>query len=72
MSFVLASNAALSFFNPAPANPKAAFKDARYPGPGSASEVRPGYFSGLPGDVGFDPLGLANCACARMHLDRTS
>merc|ERR1711998_33676 len=34
--------------------------DARFPGPGEPSEVRPGYFSGLPGDVGFDPLGLAN------------
>merc|ERR1719482_2616475 len=37
-----------------------AITNAQFPGPGSPSEVRPGYFSGLPGDVGFDPLGLAN------------
>merc|ERR1711998_447720 len=34
--------------------------DARFPGPGEPSEVRPGFVSGLPGDAGFDPLGLAN------------
>merc|ERR550514_537032 len=31
-----------------------------YPGVGAPSEVQPGAFSGLAGDVGFDPLGLAN------------
>ena len=61
MSLALASNIAVSgFFTPAPVNPKSAFKDARFPGPGEPSEVRPGAFTGLPGDVGFDPLGLAN------------
>ena len=61
MSLALASNIAVSgFFTPAPVNPKSAFKDARFPGPGEPSEVRPGAFTGLPGDVGFDPHGLAN------------
>ena len=27
-----------------------------------ASEITPGWFSGLPGDVGFDPLGLSKQA----------
>jgi hypothetical protein len=54
MSLVIASTAALSAFSAA--NPKAAFKDARFPGPGEPSEVRPGFYSGLPGDVGFDPV----------------
>merc|ERR1719440_922518 len=50
----------LSLFSPSPVNPKAAFEGAQFPGPGEPSQVRPGYKSGLPGDVGFDPLGLAN------------
>ena len=60
MSIVIASNAMLSLFTPAPIGPKAAFKGAQFPAPGEPSEIRPGAFSGLPGDVGFDPLGLAN------------
>ena len=55
---VASSHAALSFLAPMSAAPKQA--NSLYPGVGSASEVRPGYFTGLPGDVGFDPLGLAN------------
>merc|ERR1719263_990372 len=50
----------LSLFTPTPIGPKAAFKGAQFPAPGEPSEIRPGAFSGLPGDVGFDPLGLAN------------
>merc|ERR1719450_546297 len=42
------------------AQPKKMSGGAQYPGLGSASEGRPGFASGLPGDVGFDPLGLAN------------
>ena len=67
---LFASNAALAFLGGAnlggkvPAQPelagKAAFKAAQFPGLGAPSEVRPGYASGLPGDIGFDPLGLAN------------
>merc|ERR1719247_2651461 len=60
MSIVIASNAMLSLFTPTPIGPKAAFKGAQFPAPGEPSEIRPGAFSGLPGDVGFDPLGLAN------------
>lgn len=64
----MASSAALSFFNTLGSTPRsrgqpvvtAAGGQGTYPGFGSASEVRPGAFSGLPGDVGFDPLGLAN------------
>merc|ERR550537_12464 len=59
MSLAIASNIALSFFAGS-TTPKTAFTEARFPGPGEASEIRPGYISGLPGDVGFDPLGLAN------------
>lgn len=33
-----------------------------YPGPLSPSEVGS---TGLPADVGFDPLGLANVSCCR-------
>jgi len=60
MSLVIASNAALSAFFNAQATPKQVVKDAYFPGPGEPSEIRPGFVSGLPGDVGFDPLGLAN------------
>lgn len=56
----IASNTALAAFLPAPASPKKAFKEFRYPGLGEPSEIRPGFESGLPADVGFDPLGLAN------------
>jgi len=68
MSLILASNAALGFFanvgGKTPALPtsaaKAEFAGAQFPGLGAPSEVRPGFQSGLPGDAGFDPLGLAN------------
>merc|ERR1719240_235837 len=50
----------MAFLSPVPTNPKVDFKDMRYPGLGEPSEVRPGFVSGLPGDAGFDPLGLAN------------
>merc|ERR1719240_275630 len=50
----------MAFLSPVPTNPKADFKEMRYPGLGEPSEVRPGFVSGLSGDAGFDPLGLAN------------
>jgi len=59
MALLLAStHSALSFLAPMSAAPKKV--EALYPGAGAPSEVRPGAFTGLPGDVGFDPLGLAN------------
>lgn len=64
MSLVtLASSAALGFYSTPSAAPKklsASGNVGQYPAFGSPSEVRPGYDTGLPGDVGFDPLGLAN------------
>ena len=62
MSLIIASNAALALFQqpPLPQKAGAAQYTGQFPGPGDPSEVRPGYFSGLPGDIGFDPLGLAN------------
>merc|ERR1719163_1848581 len=68
MSLILASNVVLGF-QPLPYSaPKIGAKQPNvvaaaqpaYPGLFEASEVRPGYDSGLPADVGFDPLGLAN------------
>ena len=53
----ISSTTTLSFFGA----PKAApMPSPKYPGLGEASDIRPGFVSGLPGDVGFDPLGLAN------------
>ena len=48
---VVASASALALFNPVTSNPKAPYVNGRFPGPGEASDVRPGYVSGLPGDV---------------------
>ena len=59
MSIVLASPVALSSFFAGMTTPKKV-PAPQYPGFGEPSEVRPGAFSGLPGDIGFDPLGLAN------------
>jgi len=54
------SQPALSFLNTGSvANPRK-LKNAQFPGPGEPSDIRPGFRSGLPGDIGFDPLGLAN------------
>ena len=56
MSLALVSSAsALAFFNTVPANPKAQYVGGRFPGPGEPSDVRPGYVSGLPGDVRAQP-----------------
>ena len=61
MSLTIASNIVVSgFLSTAPANPKNAYRNAQFPGPGEPSQIQPGSYSGLPGDVGFDPLGLAN------------
>ena len=61
MSLILASNFALGLnLAPAKIDARVAMKGAQFPAPGDASEVRPGAISGLPGDIGFDPLGLAN------------
>jgi len=51
----------LTFTAPKIGSSKVAVAPApQYPGLGAASEIRPGFDSGLPGDIGFDPLGLAN------------
>merc|ERR1719453_1598464 len=63
MALALTSHTALALFQSAPpAIPRKADRIAyaQFPGLGAPSEVRPGFESGLPGDVGFDPLGLAN------------
>jgi len=54
---IVAPNAALGFLNLV--SPRSAPKpmQAKYPGAFSPSEVGG---TGLPGDIGFDPLGLAN------------
>ncbi|KAL1499918.1 hypothetical protein AB1Y20_012600 [Prymnesium parvum] len=54
---VLTASATAAFFVPFNPTPKAAAPKPFYPGPFSPSEVGS---TGLPGDVGFDPLGLAN------------
>jgi len=57
---IIAPNFALSAFLGAPSATPKLVSGAQYPGPGEPSQIRPGYSSGLPGDIGFDPLGLAN------------
>lgn len=57
MAMMIATNTAISFLGSSTMMPKKIDSIAQYPGMLSPSEVGS---TGLPGDIGFDPLGLAN------------